>query len=103
MRRIFICSPLRGDVTANLARVRQVARDVALAGDCPVIPHELVHVLDDGDEEERLIGLRCGLALLEVCDEVLAVCDVTVGMSCEISAASELGIPIRFHPKDTEK
>ena len=103
MRRIFICSPLRGDPNANLARAREVARQVALAGDCPVVPHELAHVLDDADEQEREIGLRCGLALLEVCDEVLAVWNVTVGMSCEISAASELGIPIRFHSKENTR
>ena len=103
MKRVYLCSPLRGDVTANLVRVREVARQVALAGDCPIVPHELVHVLDDGDQQEREIALRCGLALLEVCDEVLAVCEVTAGMSREISAASELGIPVRFQSKETEK
>ena len=97
MRRIFISSPLRGDVPANLARVREIARQVALAGHCPVVPHELAHVLDDADEQEREIGLRCGLALLVACDELLVAGAVTSGMRGEIEAATEWGIPVRFH------
>ncbi len=97
MKRVYLCSALQGDVTGNLARVREVARQVALAGHCPVVPHELAHVLDDADEQEREIGLRCGLALLVACDELLVAGAVTSGMRGEIEAATEWGIPVRFH------
>jgi len=64
--------------------------------DCPVCAHELAHVLDDGTDAERAIGLRCALALLAVCDELLVVGEVTDGVRAEIEAASDMGIPVRF-------
>ncbi len=45
---------------------------------------------------ERAIGLRCGLAWLEVADEVLVAGPVSDGMRCEIARASELGVRVVF-------
>lgn len=96
MRRIYLASPLRGDIDANLARVRRLAREVALAGGCPVYSHELVHALDDGDPGERELGMRCALALLIACDSVLVTGDPSEGMRREIEAATAWGIPVVF-------
>lgn len=100
MRRVFICSPYRGDVSANVAFAMQICREVALAGDAPFAPHLLFpRWLDDEVPAEREAGITAGLAWLEVADELLVAGTVTDGMRREIEAASELGIPITFRPR----
>jgi nucleoside 2-deoxyribosyltransferase len=96
VRRIYLACPLRGDRDANLDRVRALARQVALRGDCPVYSHEFVHALDDNDPAEREIGMRCALALLEVCDELLVAGEISEGVRAEVQCASGWGIPVRF-------
>ena len=40
--------------------------------------------------------MRCGLALLEVCAEVVVCGTVSDGVRREIEAATQWGIPVRF-------
>lgn len=97
VRRIFVCSPYRGDVAANVDVARATCGVVLRAGDAPFAPHLLYPVLlDDADAEERALGMAAGRAWLEVADEVLVVGPVTDGMRGEIAAAAALGIPIRY-------
>ena len=104
MKTLYVCSGFAGDVEGNVAFARRVCREVALAGHAPVAPHLfLPDVLDDADVEEREVGLRCGLALLEICDEVLVAGPITDGMESEIEAASAWGIPVRFHSKESTR
>lgn len=97
MKRVYVCSPLRGDVTAHHALAVAVCRAVALAGDAPLAPHlYLPQALDDEDDEERRIGTAAGLSWLEVADEVVVAGPLSAGMRREIEAASALGLPVRF-------
>lgn len=70
MKKVYICSPLGGDVTANLERARQYARYVFSCGAAPVVPHFYALVLDDGNPEERQLGMQAGKSLLWLCDEL---------------------------------
>ncbi len=97
MKRVFVCSPLRGDVAANATVARAACREVARAGDAPLAPHLLYPTfLDDGDAAERALGIGAGLAWLAVADEVLVLGPPTDGMATEIAAAKAIGIPIRY-------
>jgi len=96
VRRVFICSPFRGDVARNRAIARAACRQVVLAGDAPFAPHLLYpDFLDDDAAAERSLGIGAGLAWLAVADEVLVVGDPTEGMRAEIAAAETPGLPIR--------
>ncbi len=97
MKRVFVCTPFRGDVRGNTARAVALCREIALAGDAPFAPHLLLpQALDDAVGIEREIGMAAGLVWLAVADELLVAGPVTDGMRREIAAASELGLPIRF-------
>jgi sensor domain CHASE-containing protein len=96
VRRIFICSPFRGDVQSNEAIARAACRRVLDQGDAPFAPHLLYpELLDDAVAEERDRGIRAGIAWLQATDEMLVVGEPSEGMRREIEAAELLGIPIR--------
>ena len=97
MKRVYVASPYRGDVEANVARAVALCREIALRGDSPLAPHLLLpQFLDDGVADERALGITAGLAWLAVADEVLVAGPVSEGMRVEIQAASALGVPVRF-------
>ena len=99
MRRVFVCSPYRGDVIANVALARRTCREVLARGDAPFAPHLLYpEFLDDADAAERDRGIGAGLVWLAVADEVLVVGNPTDGMRREIAAAEALGLPVRQLP-----
>ena len=58
MKKVYICSPLGGDVSANLERAKQYARYVFSCGAAPVVPHFYALVLEDGNPEERQLGMQ---------------------------------------------
>jgi len=96
VKRVFVCSPFRGDVARNVVVARAACREVVLAGDAPFAPHLLYpEFLDDDVAAERALGIGAGLAWLAVADEILVVGEPTEGMRAEIAAAETLGIPIR--------
>jgi hypothetical protein len=99
MKRIFVCSPFRGDVARNVELARAACRRIALNGDAPLAVHlYLPGALSDTDPRERAIGIACGLAWLAVADEVHVVGDaVTEGMRAELAAAERIRIPIITH------
>jgi hypothetical protein len=97
MKRVFICSPYRGDVPANVALARAACAEVLRAGDAPFAPHlHYPALLDDGDAAERDTGLAAGRAWLAVADEVLVAGPVSDGMRQEIDDALARGIPVRY-------
>lgn len=81
MKKVYICSPLGGDVSANLERAKQYARYVFSCGAAPVVPHFYALVLEDGNPEERQLGMQAGRSLLWLCDELWIFGDhVSAGM-----------------------
>ena len=88
MKKVFICSPYRGDVERN----------VALAN-CPVVPHLMYpQFLKDSDPDERILGITLGVELMKICDEVwIFGSTISSGMAFELEHASKLGIPVRLY------
>lgn len=98
MKLIYVASPYAGDIEKNIAFAKRACRYVMEQGHAFFAPHLLYpQILDDTDPEERKTGLKLGLRMLEICDE-LWVCDdrISTGMEAEIELAKQLGIPIRY-------
>ena len=67
-------------------------------GALPLAAHVyFTQFLDDAVPAERESGLRMGLELLKLCDEVYVYGDViSEGMAAEIALAEEMGLPIFY-------
>ena len=96
MKKIYICSPLRGDYKNNIEDAKRHCRTVALKGFIPIAPHiYLTQFLDDTSDVERQIGTEMGLELLKDCDAVWVYGEPTEGMRNEIRLAERLGIKVK--------
>lgn len=97
MRRVYICSPLGGNVSANIENAKRYAQYALECGMAPVIPHFYALVLNDEIPDERKLGMQAGLSLLWVCDEVWVFGDeITEGMKKEIIFAEKLNIKVKY-------
>lgn len=96
MKKVYICSPLGGNVEENLRKVRRYTKYALLCGTAPVVPHFYALCLDDSIPKERKIGIAAGLSLLWFCDEMWLFGDeVTEGMAAEIQFCKNLNVTIR--------
>lgn len=70
MKKVYICSPCRGDYTNNIQRAKEYSRTAAMQGCIPITPH--------------------------ICDELWAfgLDKPTEGMAAEIELAEQAGIPV---------
>lgn len=67
MKKVFICSPYRGDVERNVALAKAHARFAARCGYCPVVPHLMYpQFLKDSDPDERILGITLGVELMKI-------------------------------------
>lgn len=102
VRKIYICSALRGAMEDNIRKARCycefVAREHRMI---PIAPHiYLTQFLDDENAEDREFGLKAGLSLLSECDELWYFGDqVTRGMADEICYALGHDIPVKYVPE----
>ena len=98
---VYICAPLRGDVTNNVEFARQKAQEVFADGDIPVCPHLLFPPIADPNHPEQDAKAReMSLQLLESCQQLNVYGPVwTEGMWDEIHHASKLGIPMMTDQK----
>ena len=102
MKKVYICSPLGGNVKENLEQVKRYTKYALMCGTAPVVPHFYAECLNDGNPKEREIGLAAGLSLLWFCDEMWIFGDViTEGMKSEINFCKNLNIRTRY-VRDTE-
>lgn len=104
-RRIFVCSPFRGNAQStmeeNIEAARQYCRFVLDQGYVPFAPHLLYpQFVNEFDEAERNRGIEAGLALLPSMDFLWvfgrSVGEETEGMKREIIRAYQLKIPVKF-------
>lgn len=97
MKKIYVCSPYRGEIEKNIKYARNICRAIALEGNIPVAPHiYFTQFLDDEIEEERRIAMKMNLELIKNCDEILICGDnISEGMKEEISFAEENKIKIK--------
>lgn len=92
-KKVFICSPLRGDVKNNQARAKKYASEAVKLGYMPIVPHiYFTQFLDENKAEEREAGIWMGIELLKLCDEVWVYGKPTEGMKQEITIAKKLKI-----------
>lgn len=108
---VFICSPYRSDNPDPLGRVNEVRGNIRMAqtgcrmaverGFIPIAPH-LYFPQFLSEETEREEGIRMGIGMLGLCDELWVLGRrVSGGMAREISHAKKLGLPVRImeHPE----
>lgn len=92
MHRVYICSPLGGNVSVNIENAKRYARYALECGMAPFIPH-----FYDRNDKERNLGMNAGLSMLWVCDAVWVFGDeITEGMKTEIRFAEKLNIKVRY-------
>ncbi|WP_367180434.1 DUF4406 domain-containing protein [uncultured Enterococcus sp.] len=74
-------------------------------GTIPFAPHLLYpQVLDDGDPEQRKLGLYFGMIWLRKCDELWVFGRyISKGMQSEINKASKHRISIRYFSENCEE
>lgn len=96
MKKVYICSPLGGNIQENLKKAKQYARYAFICGTAPVVPHFYALCLNDNIPKEREIGMAAGLSLLWFCDEMWIFGDeVTESMKAEMQFCKSLNIPVR--------
>lgn len=92
MKKVYICSPLKGDIQGNIEKARKYCRDALLNDGCiPIAPHAyFTQFLDDTNAIERVIGMECGIELLDMCDELWVFgSTISEGMRAEIDYFEE--------------
>lgn len=97
MKKIFICSPFRGDVKGNREKASRYCRKAYGEGCIPIAPHLMFpQFLNEDSLKERMDGISMGLKLMQECDEVWVYGKTTDGMAQEVKFAVEHGIPVWF-------
>lgn len=96
---VYIASPFAGDMEYNIRKARGYCKFAVSMGCIPIAPHlHYPQFMDDGDKEQRELGLFFALVLLGKCDELWVFGDkISVGMSVEIAKARKRGLPIKYH------
>lgn len=96
MKKVYICSPLRGDYIQNIENAKKYSREAVLSGYIPVTPHiYFAQFMDDSNSEERELALKIGLELLRSCDEMWILGPhILEGMKTEIDLARRLSIKV---------
>lgn len=99
MKKVYICSPCRGDYENNIQRAKEYSRAAVEKGVIPVTPHiYLTQFMDDNVPEERELALKIGSELVLGCSELWAfgIDHPSAGMAAEIELATAHGIPVRI-------
>lgn len=96
-KKVFICSPFRGDVAGNSVKAAGYCRRAYEEGHLPIAVHLLFpQFLNEDSLKERADGIAMGLELLLDCGEIWVFGETTEGMEQEIRFAVEHGIHIWF-------
>lgn len=96
MKKVYICSPCRGDYENNIQRAREFSRAAVMQGCIPITPHiYLTQFVDDTIPAERELGLTIGRELVLMCDELWAfgIDCPTAGMAAEIELFAREAAP----------
>ena len=95
-KKVYLCSPLGGNVRENLEKVKRYAAYALKEGVVPIVPHFYALCLDDNIPAERELGISAGLSLLWYCDEIWVFGDlISAGMQREIDCCNCVNMPMR--------
>lgn len=94
---IYVCSPVKGDVEANIARAKEHCKEILIIGHIPIAPHVAFSgIHNDNVPQEREAALYIGLELVKRCDEVWVFGNrISEGMQGEIDFAKQIGVPVK--------
>lgn len=92
LNKVYVCSPYRGDIEANVNRAKSYCRDICLEGNIPVCPHiYFTQFLDDSNTYERSLALDFNKELMRDCDFVYVYGNyISSGMNEELKWAIQL-------------
>lgn len=98
MKMVYICSPLKGDITGNIEKAKRYTKFALMCGAAPVTPHFFALCIDDNEPYERELGMNAGRTLLGICDEIWVFgAERSEGMKKEIDYAErKLRIPVLY-------
>lgn len=103
MMKVYICSRYSAPTTevrrAYIGYAKELSGIALSKNTAPIVPHlYLPMLLNDNCPDEREIGLKTCLALLEGCDELWVGkrYNISEGMEREIAYANQYNIPIRY-------
>ena len=97
MKKVYICSPHRGDTETNVENARKYCRATVELSCLPIAPHLLYpQFLDDDNPRERERGTIVAHELIFMCEELWAfgLDDPSEGMREEIRWAKDAGVPV---------
>lgn len=103
--KVYVVSKYAGDIEGNTAAAIRYARFAIEKKRLPVVSHLLYpQILDDGDPEQRELGMLFGQALLALCEEVWVFgTEHSSGMQAEIHEAHRLKKRIRYYSERLEE
>ena len=91
MKKVFVCSPYRGNIPDNTRRAALYCKLAVKAGLLPIAPHlYFTRFFNEADEDERNLGIAMGIELMQLCDEMWVFGKPTEGMKREIRAWKRL-------------
>lgn len=104
---VIVESPYAGDIEANVAYARECIRDCLLRGEAPYASHLIYTqpgVLDDTIKEERLLGIKAGMAWGVHASKTVVYIDrgISSGMDYGIEMAKKLNRPVEYRSLDTK-
>ncbi len=104
-KKIYVCSPLKGDIDTNIKKAQAYCRYVLTHGHIPIAPHiYFPQFMNDLDKEEREKGLRYGLSALRGCAEIWVFGKrLSDGMRAEVELAKKLGIKIKLFSEEMQE
>ena len=105
MKKIFVCSPYRGDIEKNTKRAVFAAKVICSCGDIPIVPHlYFPRFLNENDPYERIRGIEYGIELMKGCDQLWLLGPViSRGMEYELKAAKEICIPVILYDEELRR
>ena len=96
MKRLFICSPYRGDVEKNIAIAKRISRLAFQNGYAPFAPHLYYPTfLDDELPVERAYGIEAAKVWMNCAEKmwIYGRFGITEGMQGEINYATSIALP----------
>ncbi|MGI6120176.1 MAG: DUF4406 domain-containing protein [Desulfosporosinus sp.] len=104
-KRVYICSPLKGNINRNVFNARMYCRFAFDKGYVPIAPHIYYpQFLDESSAKERAAGIRYGLEAMWQASELWVFGEyISEGMQAEIDLAKDLKIPIKYFYSDMEE
>ena len=103
MKKIFVCSPLKGDEIYNTRIAVELGKKIYLKGYLPIVPHFYSDIiapgLRDDIQKDRRKLLAISKSMLKGCDEIWVFGKfISKGMQEEINLAKKLKIKIKYFP-----